>query len=76
MLPSQGHRKSRLAERGSSERLRLSASSAHMVGKWQTVKMAGTEIAPQLTVLGEIPRGRPVRRDWRELRRKAGRVRE
>ena len=29
-----------------------------------------------LMVLDEIPRGLPVRRDWRERRRKAGRVRE
>src|SRR5262249_45226697 len=54
------------------ERCMLSTRSAGMVG---TVDM-GIEIAAQLTVLGEIPRERPVRRNWRERRRKAGRVRE
>jgi hypothetical protein len=70
-----GQRKPRLAERRSSERLRLSAQVCRHGRQVQTMNMAGT-IAAQLTVLGEIPRGQPVRRNWRERRRKAGRVRE
>jgi hypothetical protein len=48
-------------------------------GEWsaQVADMIGTlQIAPQLTGLGEIPRRRPVRRDWRDRRRKAGRLLE
>src|SRR5262249_50796777 len=58
------------------ERYMLSTRSVGMVSAIANRAHVGTEIAPQLMALGEIPRGRPVRRDWRERRRKAGRVRE
>ena len=67
---------------GSSRQLAIGHTSAislmiaGTVGAIANRVHVGTEIAPRLTVLGEIPRGLPVRRDWRERRQKAGRVRE
>src|SRR5262245_45109427 len=58
------------------ERYLLSTRSAVRSAEITNGGHVGIELATELTVMGEIPRGLPVRRDWRERRRKAGRVRE